>query len=119
MTHQVLEDQKAAVRGKETELIDRENKLIQKEKECADWEGKIKLADNEVREQKILNQKEQSLDQIRKDKLRIKEGQIENELTRLKGINLKWPPNSNSMARLQIITSPLLQEAMGHHQLWK
>ena len=88
MTQQVLEDQKSALRGKETEIIDRENKLIQKEKEFADWEGKIKLADNEVREQKILNQKEQSLDQIRKDKLRIKEGQIENELTRLKGINL-------------------------------
>ncbi len=83
-----LKSEKDLLRKKEQEIIEREVKLAQKEKDFIEWEGKIKLANEQVEHDRVLLLKDKAFDDIRKKKIARKEEQVESELTRIRSINI-------------------------------
>ncbi len=81
-----LIDQKTSLNIKSHELDRRENKILVREGDISHWEKKLTIAADEVEKQRLLNLKEQGLDEIRKEKIKIKEQRIEGELSRLSNL---------------------------------
>jgi hypothetical protein len=86
LAQEALNTLKESLITKEKDLTSRGQQIVQKEEDFKAWEEKVRTAEKEAEAKRLLNQQEETLDQIRKSKLKVKEEQVEAELSRLKGM---------------------------------